>query len=132
MAKQNKYTEEFQRMVAKAYYTGDKSVAKIGKEFNVKTGTVFSWVKRYQSDYQQSGSIRQEISTFRSVINTDFAMKKKKEKLSPEQMEQRIIELEAQLKQEQMRSITLDKMIDVAEQELQIPIRKKSGAKQSR
>lgn len=130
MVEQNKYTEEFQRMVAKSYYTCDKSVAKIGKEFNVKTGTVFSWVKRYQSDYQQLSSIRQEISTFQSVINTEVQMKKKI--LSPEQMEQRIKELEAQLKQEQMRSITLDKMIDVAEQELQIPIRKKSGAKQSK
>lgn len=130
MVEQNKYTEEFQRMVAKSYYTCDKSVAKIGKEFNVKTGTVFSWVKRYQLDYQQLSSIHQEISTFHSVINTEFQMKKKI--LSPEQMEQRIKELEAQLKQEQMRSITLDKMIDVVEQELQIPIRKKSGAKQSK
>ncbi len=130
MVEQNKYTEEFQRMVAKAYYTSDKSSAKIGKEFNVKTSTVFTWIKRYQSDYQQPSSIRQEISTFQSVINT--APEMKKEKLSPEQMEQRIRELESQLKQEQMRSITLDKMIDVAEQELQIPIRKKSGAKQSK
>ena len=56
----------------------------------------------------------------------------KKEKLSSEQMEQRIKELEAQLQEEQMRSITLDKMIDIAEHELQIPIRKKSGDKQSK
>ena len=56
----------------------------------------------------------------------------KKEKLSPKQMEQCIRELEAQLKQEQMRSITLDKMIDVVEQRLQIFIRKKSDAKQSK
>ena len=47
-------------------------------------------------------------------------------------MEQRILELEAQLKQEQMRSTVLDKMIDLAEQDLNISIRKKSGAKQSK
>lgn len=130
MVEQKRYSEEFQRMVAKAYYTSDKSAAKIGKEFNVPMSNVTYWAKRYRSDYQESVTIRQEISTFRSVINTDTTMKK--EKLSPEQMEQRIMELEAQLKQEQMHSITLDKMIDIAEQELQIPIRKKSGAKQSK
>lgn len=132
MVEKKVYTEEFQRMVTKAYYASNKSLVKIGKEFNVNPATVFHWSKRYRSDYQESVAVRQEISTFQSVINTEPEMKKKKEKLSPEQMEQRIIELEAQLKQEQMRSITLDKMIDVAEQELQIPIRKKSGAKQSR
>jgi len=52
----------------------------------------------------------------------------KKEKLSPQQMEQRILELEAQLRQEQMRTTVLDKMIDLAEQDLKISIRKKSGA----
>lgn len=132
MVEQKRYSEEFQRMVAKAYYTSNKSIAKIGKEFNVPVSTVTHWSQRYRSDYQESFVIRQEINTFRAVKNTDPLMKKQKEQLSPEQKEQRIQELEAQLNQEQMRSITLDKMIDVAEQEFQIPIRKKSGAKQSR
>jgi Transposase and inactivated derivatives len=124
------YTPEFQRMVVKAYYTSNKSMRKLAKEFNVKSGTIGSWVARYGSEFQSLNSIRQEINTFSSVINTDIPMKK--EKLSPEQMGQRIKELEAQLQEEQMRSITLDKMIDIAEHELQIPIRKKSGAKQSK
>ena len=50
--------------------------------------------------------------------------------LTPEQMAQRILELEAQLKQEQMRSAVLETMIDLAESDLKISIRKKSGAKQ--
>jgi cell division septum initiation protein DivIVA len=56
----------------------------------------------------------------------------KKKKMTSEQLEQRNLELEAQLKEEQMRSITLNTMIDMAEQELNISIRKKSGAKQSK
>lgn len=52
--------------------------------------------------------------------------------LTPEQMQQRILELEAHLKQEQMRSVVFDKMTDPAEQDLKISIRKKSGAKQSK
>ena len=56
----------------------------------------------------------------------------KKEHLTAEEMARRIEELEQQLKQEQMRSIVLDQMIDLAEGELKISIRKQSGAKQSK
>ena len=55
-----------------------------------------------------------------------------KERPTAEQMAQRILELEAQLKQEQMRSAVLETMIDLAESDLKISIRKKSGAKQSK
>jgi len=105
-------------------------MAKIGKEFNVNTSCVCSWARRYKEDFAGEVTIRKEISTFGSVINDAPAMKKIK--LTPEQMEQRILELEAQLKQEQMRSTVLDKIIDLAEQDLKISIRKKSGAKQSK
>ncbi|MDR0907065.1 MAG: helix-turn-helix domain-containing protein [Rikenellaceae bacterium] len=130
MVEKKVYTPDFQRMVAKAYYTSDKSMAKIGKEFNVNASSVYGWAQRYKEDFSGEVSIRQEMSTFKSVINVAAPMKKKE--LTPEQMEQRIIELEAQLKREQMRSNVLDKMIDLAEQDLKIPIRKKSGAKQSK
>lgn len=56
----------------------------------------------------------------------------KKDKLPVEAMEERIRELERQLAEEKMRSTCLGTMIDVAERELKIDIRKKSGAKQSK
>jgi hypothetical protein len=37
----------------------------------------------------------------------------KKEKWTPEQMEQHILDLEQELEQEKMRSVCLDKMIDI-------------------
>lgn len=130
MVEKKVYTPAFARMVAKAYYTSDKSMAKIGKEFKVNASTVYQWSLRHKEEFSGELSIRQEIRTFSSVTNVDPVMKKPK--LSPNQMEQRILELEAQLKQEQMRSTVLDKMIDLAEQDLNISIRKKSGAKQSK
>ena len=130
MVEKKVYTREFARMVAKSYYTSDKSLAKIGKEFNVNSSTVHQWALRHKDEFSGEVSIRQEISTFKSITNVEPAMNKPK--LSPEQMEQRILELEAQLKQEQMRSTVLDRMIDLAEQDLKISIRKKSGAKQSK
>lgn len=129
MVEKKVYTPEFRRMVAKAYWTSNKSLAKIGKEFKVNSSSVYHWSECYKEEFAGEMTIRQEISTFKSVTNVDSIMKKPK--LTPEQMEQRILELEAQLKQEQMRSTVLDTMIDLAEKDLKISIRKKSGAKQS-
>ena len=55
----------------------------------------------------------------------------KREELSPEAKEARIRELEVALSKEKMRSECLEKMIEIAERELKIDIRKKSGAKRS-
>ena len=91
--------------------------------------TVHKWVLRYGPEFGHSHTIRQDFHTFQAVSNTASM---KKEHLTAEEMARRIEELEQQLKQEQMRSIVLDQMIDLAEGELKISIRKKSGAKQSK
>lgn len=117
-------------MVAKAYLTSSKSLLETGKEFNVKLTTVQKWVHRYGPELGYSRTIRQDFHTFQAVSNTAGSMKK--EHLTAAEMARRIEELEQQLKQEQMRSIVLDQMIDLAERELKISIRKKSGAKQSK
>ena len=130
MVEKKVFSEAFKRMVAKAYYTSNKSLAKIGQEFKVHSSNVYHWSRHYKDEFSGEVSIRQEISTFKSVTNIEPEMKNPK--LSPDQMEQRILELEAHLKQEQMRSTVLDKMIDLAEEDLKISIRKKSGAKQSK
>ena len=56
----------------------------------------------------------------------------KEEKLPIEAMEERIRELEQQLAKEKMRSTCLDTMFDIAERELKVDIRKKSGANSPR
>ncbi|MDR0699634.1 MAG: hypothetical protein LBG28_10525 [Tannerella sp.] len=55
----------------------------------------------------------------------------KNKKLSPEEMKVRIKELEQQLAIEKMRSESFGKMIEIAERELKINIRKKTGTRQS-
>ena len=46
-------------------------------------------------------------------------------------LEQKVALLEKQLAWEKMKATALDKMIDIAEKELNIDIRKKSGTEQS-
>ena len=53
-----------------------------------------------------------------------------KEKQKLQALQKRLKELERQLEDAQMKNIALETMIDVAEEQLRIPIRKKSGPKQ--
>ncbi|MEX2565133.1 MAG: hypothetical protein WD431_04270 [Cyclobacteriaceae bacterium] len=51
---------------------------------------------------------------------------------TPEGMARRIKELEEALERERLNTLAANKIIDIAERDLKIPIRKKSGAKQSK
>jgi hypothetical protein len=46
------------------------------------------------------------------------------------QLEVKVRQLEKELEYEKLRTHALDKMIDIAERDLKIPIRKKSGTRQ--
>jgi len=116
------YSEEFRERVLTAYYNSNESVDMIARRFQVKRDTVSSWVyrKRVVTTPKESSKL---------VVSSIIPMEK--ENLPIEVMEERIRELEQQLAKEKMRSTCLDTMIDIAERELKIDIRKKTGAKQS-
>ncbi len=54
------------------------------------------------------------------------------QELSKEELEKKVKDLEKQLSYEKMKSEVLDTMINIAEKELKISIRKKSNTKQSK
>jgi transposase-like protein len=116
------YSEELKEQVLTAYHNSDESVSKIAIRFQVNRDTVSSWVYRKRTEPSSQKSIKFVPSESSLMKNRD---------LSPEEMAIRIRELERQLQTEKMRSQCLDKMIEIAERELKIDIRKKSGARQS-
>ena len=61
MVEKRVYTPEFQRMIAKAYFTSNKSMAKLGKEFNVNVSNVCHWSQRYKEEFSGEVSIRHEM-----------------------------------------------------------------------
>ena len=50
---------------------------------------------------------------------------------STQELQQKIADLEKQLEWQKLRADALDTMIDVAEKQLNVPIRKKPGTQQS-
>lgn len=51
MVEKKVFSEEFKRMVAKAYYTSNKSLAKVGKEFKVHSSNVHHWSRLYKDEF---------------------------------------------------------------------------------
>jgi transposase-like protein len=102
------------------------------------------WYK-YTGQQEEHGQIGKWIRNFelygRSVIRATFATKEnqlKKQKniiTSTEdsfenlQLKKRILELERQLKEAELKAIAFSTMVDIAEKEFKIPIRKKYNTK---
>lgn len=130
MVIKNHYPKELRHAVLTAYFTGCESCAVVSQRFSIDPGTVGNWIRRDRNKYIELESNRENNSIFGSEESKVSEMSK--EKLSPIELEARVKLLEQQLEEERMRSICLDKVIDIAERDLNIVIRKKFGAKQSK
>lgn len=134
MEVRKKCSESLKRHIAKSYYRGTKSTYVLAREYDFSQTSIHKWVKLYREEFAPDLAIKQEVTTFGSLDNKKKVknMQKQTTKLSREELIRRVSELEKNLEHEKMRGIVLDKMIDIAERDLKIPIRKKSGAKQSK
>ncbi|WP_222539524.1 transposase [Pedobacter polysacchareus] len=117
----NRYSDDFKREVVRHYLTSDDSQQKTADKFNLPA----------------PASVQQWLDKFGGEFRTDVVEKLPKTPKTElpgttEDMIKRIKELEEALEREQLLNLATNKMIDIAEQNLNISIRKKSGAKQSK
>ena len=100
----------------------------LSKKYGVSRTTINKWVLVHQGIYDLPRSHKQ--------VTYDLQQKtlgtKSKQIIRQDQsdLEKKIEVLEKQLEWEKLRSLALDTMINVAERELNIDIRKKPGTKQ--
>ncbi|HYG37649.1 MAG TPA: hypothetical protein VD908_03475 [Cytophagales bacterium] len=116
----SQYSEAFKRQVAEAYHHGEDDQYVVAARFGISQTSVNLWSKKYLSDQHSKGD--------EDKLTSD--MKKKAEKGNKE-LEQRVKELEKALEEERLKRIGYQTMIDIAEKELKIDIRKKSDTRQS-
>ena len=114
------YSEEFRWKVVQEVLSGELTQAEAKRKYNIRSSAaILYWMRQFSGveNYRES---RLLFVQEKEVI--------KKDKLTPEQ--KRIKELEEALKKEKNRSLLYEKIIEIAEEDYGIPIRKKSGAEQ--
>lgn len=116
--RQFQYEPSFMRMVALAYENGDQSLNQVAAQFQVSRQQVKSWRLRFSSELG-------------SPIHTDNLMTEQEQK-ELEALRKQNEELAKKLEYANLQVFGLQTMIDIAEEQLKIDIRKKSGSKPSK
>jgi transposase-like protein len=118
-----RFPNDFKLQVVQEYLSTDISQKELMDKYNIRgNNTIKQWMRKFdvQTPSQQQ-------------IELQRIMAKEKEKTPYErELEARVKRLESQLEDEKLRVLALSTMIDIAEKELKISIRKKSGAKPSK
>jgi transposase len=116
MEKVTYYTDEFKRAVVHEVLDGILCKDEARRKYGIKgKSAVLNWIRKFD----QSKS---------DLMKAKF--KSKQSGKSIEELEAENRRLHEELEMEQLRVRALNVMIDIAEDQLNIPIRKKSGAKQ--
>ena len=100
------------------YLLGDKTYRELAKEHGVSRTTINHWVMEFE------GREPAQKSPVKVLPLPEMQAEENKEKLPTE-----VLNLQRLLGQERLRNKLLTTMIDIAEEELKIPIRKKFGTK---
>lgn len=112
-----RYPKELRLRVVKEIITGTLNEKEATLKYGLKRTTVHGWCVKYSSQISES-------------TTKPMALKKQKEESEGES--ERIRKLEKALEDANLKIIGLETMINVAEEELRIDIRKKPGTKQSK
>ncbi len=124
-------TPEEKLMIVKAYLYNHVPVVQLSEKFGVSRVTIFRWIRTFAD-----GKVPEHRAVGTSVVKPNPSVMPKKAKNQESESEElaRLREenrrLSEELKMAEWMNHAKDVMIDEAEKAFNIPIRKKSGAKQ--
>lgn len=114
--KKRVYSQEFKRNLVDLFEKGTYSVPQLEKIYGVSNNLIYNWIYKF-STFNEQGS--------RIVEMKDSSTKKLSE------LEQKVKELERAIGQKQIKIDYLEKMIDIAKDDLNIDIKKNFNTLQS-
>lgn len=113
----NDYEVSFRRWLVCQIDSGKMSLQEAQNRFNLSSQEYKKIIKKWQERYSDE-------------LHVSLAIMTSKERAENKALEKRIKELEKQLELAQMKNVGLNTMIDIAEKDYKLEIRKKSGPKQ--
>ena len=115
--KGDRYSETFKIHVVAEVESGKLNVTEANRKYNIAGhNTVSLWCHKYGKNTNKQINLKGTIMA--------------KEAHEIIRLNNEIKALKANLDDERMKNVVLETMVDIAEKELEIPIRKKYGAKQ--
>lgn len=114
--KQRKYSIEFKKRIVADFESGKFSVLQLEKLHGIRNPTIYAWIYKF-STFNEKG--------FRIIEMKDSSSQKMKE------LEIRVKELESVVGRKQIMIDYLEKMMEIAKEELDIDIKKNFGTPQS-
>ncbi len=114
--KRRKYSIEFKKRIVADFESGKLSVPQLEKLHGVRNSLIYNWIYKF-STFNEQG--------FRIVEMKDSSNKKMKE------LEARLKELESAVGRKQIKIDYLEKIMEIAKEELDIDIKKNFGTPQS-
>ena len=122
---------DLKEQVILEYLEQGSGYRKLQEKYGISRTTICKWVQIYQGIHGLERTRKQQNHYLRDM---DDPQKKRLPKAnpSPQDLDKKIAVLEKQLQWEKLRADALDTLISVAEEKLNISIRKKPGSPQPR
>lgn len=112
------YDLELKVKIIEKYLEGDASFAMLSRRYKIHPGVISRWIRVIKNG---RAVIRKKISKFTGMAQHQTI----------EQLQEQIKQLNRQLEDERIKAELYKKMIEIAERDLGIPIKKKYGARRS-
>ena len=114
--KMRRFSEDFKRSVVKDFESGKLSIKQLGMLHCISVQSIYTWVYRYSKFNEKGIRIVERTDSFESKIK---------------QMQAKIEELERSVGKKQIAIDYLEKMIELAQSELGIDIKKNFSSSRS-
>ena len=118
--KVNSFTDELKFKVVHEYMNTDVSQRELMVKFNIRgNNTIKTWMRKFGFQEPSQDQIELQRTMAKQKVKSPYEL----------ELEAKVQKLEQQLDYEQLRTLALDTMIDIAERDLKISIRKKPDVK---
>jgi transposase-like protein len=121
---------DFKNQIIQEYLTQGCGFRKLAAKYGISRTTICKWVAIYQGIHNMAPTEKQQ-KYYISAMNSSKKKATDEQQQTFDALQQKITSLEKMLQWEKLRADALDTMINIAEKQLNVSIRKKSGNQQS-
>lgn len=121
---------DIKNQVIQEYLAGGTSYRKLSAKYGMSRDVINKWVMIHQGIHNLPPCDQQQ-KYYISAMNSSKKKSGDEQQQTMNALQQKIAMLEKQLQWEKLRAEALDTMINIAEKQLDITIRKKPGSQQS-